>query len=247
MPFYEREKELLDTIEKTSFISTKALLKSQYTSISTLRRDLIKLEEKGLIIRAKGGVMAARKSPDDRISFFLRESENLPEKKLIAQKAAKLVHDGDTIMLDASTSAYCIIPYIAESCKDIVVITSGAKASFLLGELGIKNVCTGGNMINKSFSYIGQIAEKTISQYNADIAFFSCHGISPKGYLTDNSIEENDLRRIMMQYSKKKVLLCNSSKFENTCINNLCHISEIDDIISESDIPQNISALMKNV
>lgn len=106
MPFYEREKELLDTIEKTGFISTKALLKSQYTSISTLRRDLIKLEEKGLIIRAKGGVMAARKSPDDRIAFFLRESENLPEKKLIAQKAAKLVHDGDTIMLDASTRAY---------------------------------------------------------------------------------------------------------------------------------------------
>ena len=247
MPFYEREKELLNTIEKTDFISTKALLKSQYTSISTLRRDLIKLEEKGLIIRAKGGVMAVKKSPDDRISFFLRESENISEKKLIAQKAAKLVHDGDTIMLDASTSAYCIIPYIAESRKDIVVITSGAKASFLLGELGIKNICTGGKMINKSFSYIGQIAEKTISQYNADIAFFSCHGLSSEGYLTDNSIEENDLRRIMMQHSKKRVLLCNSSKFENTCLNNLCHISEIDDIISESDIPQNISALMKNV
>ena len=245
MPFYEREKELLATIEKSDFVSTKVLLKTQYTSISTLRRDLIKLEEKGLIIRTKGGVMAVKKSPDDRIAFFLRESENLPEKKLIAQKAATLIHDGDTVMLDASTSAYCIIPYIAENCKDIIVITSGAKASFLLGELGIKNVCTGGKMINKSFSYIGQIAEKTISQYNADIAFFSCHGVSPNGFLTDNSIEENDVRRIMLQHSKQKVLLCNSSKFGNTCLNNLCHLSEIDNVISESDIPQYISDSMK--
>ena len=86
MPFYEREKELLATIEKSDFVSTKVLLKTQYTSISTLRRDLIKLEERGLIIRTKGGVMAVKKSPDDRIAFFLRESENLPEKKLIAQK-----------------------------------------------------------------------------------------------------------------------------------------------------------------
>lgn len=247
MSFYEREKELLDTIMKSESVSMQALLKSQYTSISTLRRDLIRLEEKGLIIRTRGGVMAVKKSPDDRISFFLRESEQLTEKKLIAQKAAKLIHDGDTVMLDASTSAYCIIPHIAEHKKDIVVITSGAKASFLLGELGINNICTGGKMINKSFSYIGQTAEKTISKYNADIAFFSCRGVSYDGYLTDNSVEENDLRRIMIKHSKKKICLCTGNKFGQTCFNNLCHISEIDMIISESDLPQEISDLMKKV
>lgn len=245
MPFYEREKELLEVIEKAECISMQALLKNQYTSVSTLRRDLIKLEEKGLILRTRGGVMAVKKSPDDKIAFFLRESEKPLEKKLIAQKAAKLVKDGDTVMLDASTSAYCIIPYIAESCKDIIVITSGAKASYLLGDLGIKNICTGGQMINRSFSYIGQIAEKTIAQYNADIAFFSCRGLSPDGYLTDNSIEENDLRRSMMQHSKRKVLLCNSSKFDNTCLNNLCHISEIDEIISDAEIPQKIADMVE--
>ena len=245
MPFYEREEELLAVIRKSDFVSTKALLKDRYISISTLRRDLIKLEERGLIIRTKGCVMAVKKSPDDRIAFFLRESENLPEKKLMAQKAAALIRDGDTVMLDASTSAYCIIPYMAESCKDVVVITSGAKASFLLGELGIRNICTGGKMINRSFSYIGQIAEKTIAQYNADIAFFSCHGVSPDGFLTDNSIEENDVRRTMMQHARQKVLLCNSGKFGNTCLNNLCHISEIDRVISETDIPQPIAGMIK--
>ncbi len=240
MSFYEREKELLTTIEKSEYISIDALLKQQYTSISTLRRDLIKLEEKGLIIRTHGGVMAVKNSPDDRISFFLRESEQSEEKKIIAGKAAELINDGDTIMLDASTSAYCVIPYIAERCKEVVVITSGAKASFLLGELGINNICTGGKMITKSFSYVGQIAEKAIQRYNADIAFFSCRGVSDSGYLTDNSVEENDIRRIMIKQAKRKFLLCSSNKFGKTCLNNLCHLSEIDGIISETDIPRSI-------
>ena len=55
MSFYEREKELLTTLENSEYISINALLKQQYTSISTLRRDLIKLEEKGLIIRTHIG------------------------------------------------------------------------------------------------------------------------------------------------------------------------------------------------
>ncbi len=86
MPFYEREKELLSVIEKSEFISIKTLLKNQYTSLSTLRRDLLKLEEKGLIIRTHGGVMAVKKSPDDKISFFLREGEQSEEKKSLPKK-----------------------------------------------------------------------------------------------------------------------------------------------------------------
>lgn len=246
MSYHDREKELLSVIEKSEYISVNDLLEKQYTSISTLRRDLIRLEERGLVIRTHGGVMAVKKSPDDKIPFLLRVDEHADEKKAIAQRAAGFVHDGDTIMLDASTSAYCVIPYLYENFKDIIVITNGAKASFLLGELGVKNICTGGRMINKSFSYVGRISEKTVEQYNADIVFFSCRGISENGYLTDNSIEENDLRRVMMRQSRQKILLCNSEKFGNTCLDNLCHISEIDDVVCETEIPQNISELMKN-
>ena len=190
--------------------------------------------------------MAVKKSPDDKISFFLREGEQSEEKKIIVQKAAELIHDGDTVMLDASTSAYCIIPYLAEKCSETIVITNGAKTSFLLGEFGINNICTGGNMIIKSFAYVGQPAEEALLKYNADIAFFSCRGLSENGYLTDTSEEENDLRRIMIKQSKHSFLLCNSNKFGRTCLHNLCHISEIDGIISDGDIPENILRLLNN-
>mgnify|MGYP004632823243 FL=1 len=62
-------------------------------------------------------------------------------------------------MLDGTTGGYCIVPLLMQF-KDIVVITSGAKASLLLGKLGIKNICTGGEMITTSFSYVSETAKK---------------------------------------------------------------------------------------
>lgn len=243
MPFYEREKELLDIIMNHDSTSVNELLKSQYLSKSTLRRDLIKPEEKGLIIRTHGGIVPKRISPNDKIPFFLRENEHDSAKKIIAEKAVGYIHDGDTIMLDGTTGAYCIVPLLVQF-KDIVVITSGAKASLLLGKLGIKNICTGGEMITTSFSYVGETAKNTISAYNADIVFFSCRGLSDDGLLSDNSAEENAVRRLMMKHSKKKIFLCNSDKTGNKYLNNLCHVSELDEIICEKELPD-IAALIK--
>ena len=216
-------------------VSVNELLKSQYVSKSTLRRDLIKLEEKGLIIRTHGGIIPKRASADDKIPFFLRENEQNSAKKIIAEKAVKYINDGDIIMLDGTTSAYYIVPLLTRF-KDIIVITSGAKASFLLGELGIKNISTGGEMITKSFSYVGTAAQSAISSYNANIAFFSCRGLSEDGLLSDNSAEENAVRKLMIKHAKKKIFLCNSDKIGNKYLNNLCRISEIDKIICEKDI-----------
>lgn len=243
MPFYERENELLNIIMQHESVSINELLKMQYISKSTLRRDLIKLEEKGLIVRTYGGVMPIKQSADSNIPYFLRENEQPEEKKIIARKAAEFIHDGSVIMLDGTTSAYCMIPHFTKF-KDIIVITSGAKAAFLLGELGIKNICTGGEMIKKSFSYVGADALRTISSYNADILFFSCRGLSDDGYLSDISIEENAVRLAMMKRSKKSVFLCNSNKIGHQYLHNLCHASELDEIICETDIPKSISKLM---
>lgn len=244
MAFYERENDLINIIMQYDRVSVEELLKRQYTSKSTLRRDLKKLEEKGLIIRTHGGVMPVKKFADEQIPFFMRESEQNEEKERIAKQAVELIHDGDVIMLDATTSAYRLIKYFKD-LKDIIVITSGAKASYLLGEMGIKNICTGGHMINKSFSYVGQEALDTISKYNADITFFSCRGLSEDGFLSDNSIEENEVRKMMMKHAKRKVFLCNSEKIGHSYLNNLCHVSETDTIISNEAVPPYITSLMK--
>lgn len=239
MPFYERENKITDILANCEKISLAELAGKLFISLPTLRRDLIKLEKKGLIIRSHGKVSLAKNPADIKIPFSLRESEQNKAKTQMAKAAAEHIKDGDTIMLDASTSAYFIVPYLAEF-KNIIVITSGAKTALLLAQYGISNICTGGRMINKSFSYIGNDAITTILGYNADVAIFSCRGLSLDGTPSDTSAEENDVRRAMMRRAKKKILLCDSKKIGNVYLNNLCEPEDLNGIISNADIPVDI-------
>ena len=163
--------------------------------------------------------------------------EDFDAKCIIAQKASELVKDGDVIMLDASSSAYAIIPYLTER-NNITVITCGVKALIQLGEYGITPYSTGGRLLPSCMSLVDSDAMRTISEYNADIVFFSCRGVSPNGNITDFSIEENLIRREMIKQSKKSVLLCASEKLNKTYMHNLCSINDIDLIISEVDFPE---------
>lgn len=244
MPFYEREDKILDILAACEAVRISDLSEKLFISVPTLRRDLIKLDKKGLILRGHGKVSLVKNSADTKIPFSLREEEQNGAKNIMAKIAASYIKDGDVIMLDASTSAYCIVPYLTEF-KNIIVITSGAKTALLLAHYGISNICTGGQMINKSFSYIGNDAISVVLRYNADVVFFSCRGLAMNGNLTDGSIEESNLRRVMMKQSKKKILLCDRSKIGNIYLHNLCHVSELDEVISDVKLPESILKQMK--
>ena len=243
MSFYERENEYIKLLMNKESMTVKELSDALFTSIPTVRRDLIKLEKKGEIIRSYGGARIIRNPADETIPFVLRANEQSTEKIIIAKNAVKYIKDGYTIMLDATTSTCNLIPLLKDF-KNLIVITSGARSSYLLGNMNIRNICTGGQMLPKSLSYVGNDTLRTISQYNADIVFFSCRALSNEGYLTDNSIEENIVRRAMMERSKTKIFLCDSKKIGSTCLSNLCHISQIDEIISEKPISPYLLSLM---
>ena len=78
-------------------------------------------------------------------------------------------------------------------------------------------------------------AMRTLSGYTADIAFFSCSALSDDGLATDNSICENDIRKIMIARAKESYLLCDSHKFHKTDLNVLCDTREIDGVITDVD------------
>lgn len=244
MPFYEREEKILSILLEKEAMTTRELSARLYVSVPTLRRDLIKLEQMGKIVRTHGGAQLLKKSADQQIPILLREQEQNDAKTVMARKAVEFIRDGDIILLDGSTSACTIIPMLGDF-HNLIVITSSAKASVMLGRMGIQTICTGGRMITRSLSYVGEDAERTLRRYNADIAFFSCRGLSEDGWLTDNSIEENSLRRCMLRQSKKHVFLCDSSKLGNTYLNNLCHLSEVDAIVCEQPVSRRLQAMLR--
>ena len=230
MPIYDRENSYTNLLSERNY-TVKELSEALFISEPTVRRDINELISKELVTRKNGVVSIKTNSPDTRVPMFIRNLENKDAKQIIAKKAAALIKDGDTIMLDASTTVYCLVQYLS-SFKNILVITSGAKTALALATLGIRTICTGGEMALGSFSYIGPDAERTLSGYNADIAFISCRGMSEDGVSYDSSISENNIRRIMMKNSTRKYLLCDKSKIGKVFLNTLCTGDEVDGIIS---------------
>lgn len=232
MPIYEREKNYISLLAEREYTISE-LSKILFVSEPTVRRDVLSMKKDELVECVRGRVRLKTNSPDKRIPLFVRDFRNNEQKQKIAEKAAALVKDGMVIMLDASTTAYCIVPYLAVF-RNLFVITSGARTSIALASMGIRTVCTGGELALESLSYIGGDAMRTLSSYNADIAFFSCSSLSDGGLATDNSIAENDMRKIMMSRAKKSYLLCDSSKFGKLDLNIICDIKKIDGVITDS-------------
>lgn len=229
----EREKQILEILLKENKVSVKQLAKTLFISEPSVRRDLQSLEKQNLIKRIHGGAILEETAlSKNKIPFFIGEYEQSSAKAMISKKAINLISDNDVIFLDASTSCYYLIPFLA-SKRNLTVITNGVKALTKLAEYGINTISTGGNLVNSCLALVGEEAYKTIDTYNANIALFSCRGISDDGYLTDISPEENNIRKKMIARAKKSYLLCAREKIGKAYYHNLCHIDDITGVIHE--------------
>ncbi|MBR3837962.1 MAG: DeoR/GlpR transcriptional regulator [Clostridia bacterium] len=231
MSLYQREEEYIRLLSERDR-SVKELSQILFISEPTVRRDVSAMKKKELVVCRRGLVSLSVKAPDKRIPLFVRDSEHTVEKDAIARKALSFVKDGDAVMLDASTTAFHLLPYLAKY-HNVLVITNGIKTALESAALGIRTICTGGEITPESYSFVGTDAEGTLEQYNADVAFFSCRGIDENGLVTDNSILENSIRRIMIKNAKKAVLLCDQSKVGRRYLNTLCHTKELDAWVSD--------------
>lgn len=235
----ERQNQIIRLLEQNPRITVRELAQALSFSEPTIRRDFTELHKKGIITKCYGGAILNQGKADREIPFVLRENEKSRPKAEMGLQASRFISDGMVIMLDGSTSAYHLVPYLAK-CKDIIVITSGAKTAVALAELQIPVYCTGGRMRTNSFSYVGREAEEMVERFNADAVFFSCHGLSMDGRMSDLSVEEASLRRVMLRKSRKKYLLCDSSKFDKVYFYDMGDISELDAVISDKPLPESL-------
>lgn len=232
----ERDKAILELLLKEKQVTVKQLASHLFISEPSVRRDLARLEKQHLIKRIHGGAMIEENAlSKNKIPFSIRELEQSSAKVMIAKKAIELIHDNDVIFLDASTSAFNIIQFLPAR-KNITVVTNGVKTLEHLAEYDINTISTGGNLIASCMVLVGDDAYKTIESINADIAFFSCRGLSDDGYLTDISPAENHVRKRMIKNSKRSYLLCTSDKFGKQYFHNLCHSDDIDGIITDTHL-----------
>ena len=226
MSVSERQNEIMKIIGENSYVTVNELAELMFTSPSSIRRDLTHLQNLGLVKRTHGGVSQPEMT-GSVAGYYKRAGKNVKEKRAIAKKASALLKDGQSILLDSSTTASFLIPYIAR-LDSATVFTNNLETAVSAIKQGICTHCIGGRSINGSVSLGGSQACRTLSGINADIMFFSSQSLSRDGEITDSTEEENFVRSIMLDRAKITVLLCDSSKFNTTSLYTLSSLDNVD-------------------
>lgn len=234
MSLKEREQALLDYLRTKKSASVLEMCSVLYVSEPTMRRDLAVLHKRGKLIRTHGGAVY-REEPGVNIPLSFREREHSGEKQIIARKCLSLIEEGNTVMLDGSSSALALLRLL-DPAQRLIVVTNSAKAAILLAEKKIKTFVTGGRLQPDSYAYTGSYTERFLGDFHADICFFSVRTLTPEGELTDNAIDENHVRRVMLEQSQKRVLMLDSQKISKACPHTLCTLRDVDHVVCERDV-----------
>ncbi len=237
----ERQQNIFNALRELNggSISIKELAARFYASESSVRRDILSLEARGLVTHIYGGVMLADYQ-NSVTPLNIRDSEHTEAKERIAAEAAEMICNGETILLDSSSTARRILKYLAG--KENLRIISNSLRIFTDCELPhAKLYCTGGRYDPQNHNFLGPDAEAYIHRISADRVFFSSQGLSDAGEINDVSEEEISMRRAMLLRAKQSVFLCDSSKLGRQKMFTLCSISEVDRVIC--DQPERIEEL----
>lgn len=170
----------MEILKQKKHVTTKFLAKELYCSVSTVRRDLIKLEKEGLVKRFHGGASIV---PDTKVeyNYISNETENLKEKKYICNIALDFIQDGQTIFIDSSTTANNLCPLL-EKFDELTVITNGIKTAYDLNfHENVQAFFAGGIIKPGTSATIGEFAFDFLEHFHADITFISCRGLNQDG------------------------------------------------------------------
>lgn len=229
----ERMDSILEILREKRHATVDYLAQHVYASKVTIRRDLKKMEDLGLVIRSYGGV-TLMDTENKYVPLVIREQDKSSAKNKIARQAVSLISEGDTIIMDGSSTVLRMAKYLREE-QNITVITNSLRLASLLCEKKINVYCTGGLLVHGAFVCIGSFSENIIESITADLMFFSSQGLSSDAKISDFSENETQQRRLMLRHARKKYFLCDSSKLGKSFLFTVCHASEIDSIICDID------------
>ena len=220
---------------KKKFILKSSELSQLYdVSEETIRRDLDKLEKEGLAIKSYGGAVINEDVSID-LPFNVRKNQNVTGKQKMAELAASLVKDGDHIFLDASTTAVFVAKALKEK-ERLTVITNSMEILLELADVsGWNIISTGGVMKEGYLAFLGSKTDESIRSYYVDKVIFSCKALDLEWGIMESQEAFGSTKRAMIGSGRKKILVVDSSKFDQTAFSVAGSMKEVDIIVTDKE------------
>jgi DeoR/GlpR family transcriptional regulator of sugar metabolism len=184
------------------------------TSEGTVRNDLKALAAEGQVTRVRGGAVLVDDSQPHSSVFAARVQVNQAAKLQIASQAAKLIQDGDSILLDASSTVYGMARYLRQACRNLTVVTNGIEVARALAQNPSNTVILLGGVLDPAgISIKGALSEPLLKELHIKTAFVSCRGLTLDAGLTEMDLDEAQLKSKMIASAEWVVALVDSTKF----------------------------------
>jgi DeoR/GlpR family transcriptional regulator of sugar metabolism len=210
----ERRQQILGLLQERGDAYVSELKALFGVSEVTVRSDLALLASKGLVVRTHGGASVPERAPLE-LTFATREVSNVELKRRIGVAAAALILSGQSVVLDASSTALQIARALRDqpTLQDVTVITNGVHTAFeLLGLPGVTTILTGGQLRATAVSLTGALAADLLGKVHAGLGFFGARGLTPSQGLTDVNLQEVEMKAAMAAVCERVVAVVDHTK-----------------------------------
>jgi Transcriptional regulators of sugar metabolism len=243
----ERYEKIVQLVNDRGSIRVSELSALCQVTEETIRRDLDRLEMAGRLRRSHGGAVSVKDQPQQpEIPYAEREITHAEEKRRIAEEAIKLIRPKDRILLDASSTAW----YMAMAMPDIplTVLTNSIKvATELAAKEKIEVISTGGILAQRSLSFVGPLAERSLDAYHVDKAFLSCKGVHlERGFSESNELQAR-IKNKMVGMADEVIVLADASKFGIQAFTHVADLADVNAIVTDRRVEETRIAQLREM
>jgi DeoR/GlpR family transcriptional regulator of sugar metabolism len=242
----ERRNQILDFVKTNSRASVTELAEKLNVTETTIRRDLLILENEGIIHRTHGGVIKRElQSLWQTTSLEERLILHKEEKDRIASFAAQLILENESIMIDCGSTTFCVAEKLYNK-NNLLIITNSPEISriFIRGEN--KVLLIGGEIMQGTYSITGPVAEAEICNYHTDKAIIGVSALSVKSGLFSGSPQEGKIKHLMIMNAQEAIIVADSSKFDSKALYLFHDYTNVNKIVTDKRIEKEaITALKK--
>lgn len=242
-----RKQQIINEIENNGFVSAMELAEKLAISLSTIRRDLIELEQEGVITRTRGGaVSSAHGFVLDTVPSS-RATRNTTEKVKIAHVAAEMVSAAGCIILDTGSTTLEVARQLFPR-QALQVITDSIEIAYELRDReNVSIIVTGGLMRAGSYGLYGSFGEEMLESMHAQACVMGAIGLSLREGLTKHDIESLAIRKKMVEISHQLICVADSSKFNVTGLVSVCPVDRVDVLITDAGIDPKFKQALENI